>query len=205
MKGTMEFYDKVATNWSQKWFEEKKSQGIAKRFYNMFSDAGNYHPEILDFGCGMGYDVKILSELGAYAIGIDFSEKTIDIAKKNVKNAKFFVGDVTERFDKLGRFEGIMCLDTLAYVNIMKMREVFKNFARGLFSGGLLLVSISGEIGKVPEKSFAEIDGEIYEKNYTGYTIEQLCEFAYPNFKLVDSFANEEFGEKMKYFVFMRN
>lgn len=205
MKGTMDFYDKVATSWSKKYYEERCKQIPVKKFYEMFSLAENKHPEILDFGCGMGYDAKILSNLGAFVIGVDFSENAIEIAKKNVPNAKFFVGDVTERFDKLGRFEGIMCLDTLAYVDIMKMRNVFKNFARGLFSGGLLMISISGESGKVPEKSFAEIDGEVYEKNYTGYTVEQLCEFAYPNFKLVDSFLSEEFGQKMKYFVFMKN
>ena len=56
MKTTLEYYNKTASTWSNEWLNEKEKSGVAKTFLDLFLQAENYHPKILDAGCGAGYD-----------------------------------------------------------------------------------------------------------------------------------------------------
>ena len=78
---------------------------ILEKFYNCYAAVGTKHPKLLDLGCGAGYDAKILAKMGSRVVGIDFSEKLINIAKDQVSTCKFFVGNITDPFDKLGVFD----------------------------------------------------------------------------------------------------
>jgi hypothetical protein len=49
-----------------------------------------------------------------------------------------------------------------------------------------------------------EIDGEAYDKEVNRYSASELCAFAYPNLKLVDTWMFEDFGEGWRYYVFMK-
>jgi SAM-dependent methyltransferase len=62
--------------------------------------------DLLELGCGTGYDARYLSEKGFNVTAIDVSEEAIDLAKKNHKNyninfivADFFNGSATCRYD----------------------------------------------------------------------------------------------------------
>lgn len=48
---------------------------------------------VLDIGCGPGNSTKILSEIGADIIGIDFSQEMVDIASANYPNLTFKYAD----------------------------------------------------------------------------------------------------------------
>ncbi len=50
---------------------------------NLFLKHVNKNNLILDIGCGPGHDVQYMIEQGYYAIGVDFSERMIEYAKKN--------------------------------------------------------------------------------------------------------------------------
>ena len=116
MKDVKDYYNKTATDWSNQIFDEKKQTAILSKFYDCFAEAGTIKPKILDLGCGAGYDTKILDGLGAKVKGVDMSEKLIHIARLNVPECKFFVGDIRDSLAKLGRFEGIICLATLIHM-----------------------------------------------------------------------------------------
>lgn len=49
--------------------------------------------KILDVGCGSGYSVNCLSEMGLDATGIDFSEEIINLGKERYKNINIKVMD----------------------------------------------------------------------------------------------------------------
>ena len=204
MKGVADFYNKTATGWSEEWYQEKKQNTILEKYYNCFAQGGTKHPKVLDLGCGAGYDAKALSKMGSRVVGVDFSEKLVRIAKKNVPNCKFFLGDMTDKFDKLGKFDGILCLATIMHVDVTKMKQAFVNMSNALKKGGLLLISSFDGVGKNYEKSIIKIDGEVYDKSFNNYNASELCAFAYPKLKLVDTWKFEDFAEGWRYYVFMK-
>ncbi len=204
MKGVADFYNKTATEWSDEILKEKKESEILKKFYSCFSLAGTKAPRILDMGCGAGYDSRILASLGANVIGIDLSENLVNIAKNKIKNVRFVVGDITESLTALGRFDGISCLATLTYVDVQKMKQTFFNIGQVLKRGGLLLVSSHDGDGNDLKECFVKIDGEEYDKNFNNYTAEELCGFAYPQFKLVDTWKFKDFDEGWRYYIFIK-
>ena len=158
----------------------------------------------MDLGCGAGYDAKIISKLGARVVGVDISEKLISIAKKEVPSCKFFVGDISEPMTNLGRFDGVVCLATIMHVDIQKMRKTFDNMSAVLKKGGLLLVSSFDGVGKNYEKSYVSIDGDSYDKDFNNYNASELCAFAYPTLKLVDTWKFNDFVDGWRYYVFMK-
>ena len=204
MKNVADFYNKTATGWSEEWYREKKQNAILEKYFNCFAQGGTRHPKILDLGCGAGYDSKILSKMGSRVVGVDFSEKLVKIAKKNVPNCKFFLGDMTDKFDKLGKFDGILCLATIMHVDVTKMKQTFVNMSNALKKGGLMLISSFDGVGKNYEKSIIRIDGEVYDKSFNNYNASELCAFAYPKLKLVDTWKFEDFAEGWRYYVFMK-
>lgn len=204
MKNVADYYNKTATGWSDEWLKEKKQSTILEKFYNCFHQGGTRTPKILDLGCGAGYDSKILSKLGANVSGIDISEKLIQIAKDSVPECRFFVGDITKKFSELGKFDGVLCLATIVHVDITKMKSTLENIAEVLKKGGLLLLSSCDGVGKSAEKSYVKIDGDAYDKDFNNYNASELCAFAYPKLKLVDTWRFEDFPEGWRYYVFMK-
>ena len=203
MKNAIDFYNKTAS-WSNIWLSEKKQAKIIEKFIDCFTSGGTYCPRILDIGCGAGYDSKIAHDLGAKVVGVDLAENLIEIAKKEVKGPKFFVGDITDKFISLGKFDGIMCLATIEHVNVENMRMAFLNMSAVLKKGGLLLVSSFDGTGKNLEKSIASIDGVTYDKNFNNYSASELCAFAYPKLKLIDTWMMSDFDEGWRYYVFQK-
>ena len=205
MKTVTDYYNKTATGFSEEFLKDRKESEILKKFYNCFAHAGTKNPRILDIGCGVGYDSKILYDLGARVMGIDISEKSIEIAKSKVKDAKFVVGDITKSMDALGSFDGISCLATLIHIDISDMKQTFDNMASILKKGGLLLVSSFDGIGKNFEKSLVSIDGEEYDKDFNNYNVQELCQFAHPKFRLADTWKFDDFKDGWRYYIFMKN
>lgn len=204
MKGVKEYYDVTATGWSDEYYKEKLKHPLTAKFFECFSKGGTPHPKILDLGCGAGYDSKILSDLGAKVVGVDLSENLIEIAKQNVKGCKFFVGDITDKLTNLGKFDGIMCLATVIHIDVDKIRETLQNIASALKRGGLLVVSVIDGVGKNIEKSLIRIDNDVYDRNINKYNASNLCAFAYPNLKLVDTWKFADFEDGWRYYIFMK-
>lgn len=204
MKNVTDFYNKTATGWSDEWLKEKKQGVVLEKFYKCFDDAETSHPKILDLGCGAGYDSKILAKLGARVSGIDISKNLIDIAKKQVPSCKFFVGDINDPMTALGKFDGIICLATIIHVDITNMKKVMQNISNVLKKGGLALISCCDGYGKNYEKSYVYIDGVHYDKDVNDYSASELCAFAHPSLKLVDTWKFDDFDEGWRYYVFMK-
>lgn len=71
---------------------------------------------ILDVGCAKGRFVKTLQERGANVAGIDPTEKFIEVAQKNVKNALFKIGSATDIPFPDRTFDGVLCLEVIEHI-----------------------------------------------------------------------------------------
>lgn len=71
---------------------------------------------ILDAGCGTGLLSRMLDERGAEVVGVDISEKLIEVAKNRSslnKNIEYFAGDMKEQ--SFGNFDYIIAMDSLIH------------------------------------------------------------------------------------------
>ena len=71
---------------------------------------------ILDAGCGTGILSRMLDERGAEVVGVDISDKLIEVAKNRSslnKNIEYFAGDMKEQ--SFGHFDYIIAMDSLIH------------------------------------------------------------------------------------------
>ena len=84
------------------------------------------------------------------------------------------------------------------------MKKTFDNIAEVLKRGGLFLLSVCDGTGKNAKKSYVKIDGVSYDKDFNNYNASELCAFAYPKLKLVDTWRFDDFLDGWRYYVFMK-
>ena len=159
---------------------------------------------ILDLGCGTGNHAKILSEKGYSVSGIDISSDMVDVAKsKNIKNAEFFVQDMSN-FNLNKKFDAIICMfASLGYLNKNEQIEsalgCIKNHLR---PGGLFIMHCWNGLGVLnlkPEARTREIDdGEIRVSRKSTSDLDSFNHVVYVNFdiEVKKKDGTEHFKEK---------
>lgn len=97
--------------------------------------------KVLDLGCGYGFYTDYFRSIGADAVGVDGSEKMIEIARGRYPAAAFSVMDITAplAFEN-NRFDVIFSNQVL--MDIENVDFVFSECSRVLKAGGLLYYSI---------------------------------------------------------------
>ena len=96
--------------------------------------------ELLDVACGTGHHLEYLKDEFS-CMGVDISNKILEVARKNVKGVVFKQADMTTL--NLGReFDVITCLfSSIGYVKTCKnLRKTIRNFSKHLKKGGVVLI-----------------------------------------------------------------
>jgi len=110
------------------------------------------NPCFLDFGCGTGIPFdKYLVEHGCKVTGIDFSQKHINQAKRNVPQATFIKADFSS-FEPRGTFEAIVAFYAIFHIPKEEHRELFLKMARLLKVNGVILITLGNAEGEVEEE-----------------------------------------------------
>ncbi len=100
---------------------------------------------VLDLGCGNGRHYKALKRKKIGYLGIDFSEKLLEIARKKYPQAKFKLGDITkpETFENTGKFDICFCIAVLHHIPGKELqKKVIKNIKKILKSEGILVLAV---------------------------------------------------------------
>jgi len=131
----------------------------AERYYELFKDemkqkeydrvildkfAGNFDSEsiIYDMGCGPGHITRYLSDKGLHVVGIDISEKCIQIARRENPKMRFRVMDMT-RLDLADKsIDGIISFYSIIHTPKRLMNILFYEFNRVLKRGGQILIVV---------------------------------------------------------------
>lgn len=97
-------------------------------------------PLVLDIGCGYGRLIPILKSLGMRRIyGLDFSEKLIEVARKNHKDVPFLVGNmlyVDQSFQNL-EFDAFFAIASVMHLLPEHMPIFARNLRKVLKTGAV--------------------------------------------------------------------
>jgi SAM-dependent methyltransferase len=167
-----ETYNQIAEDWHQDhrqddwWFK-----GTDK--FISFLQKGDL---ILDVGCGTGTKSKYLIGRGLKVVGIDFSEKMINIAKREVPLGTFFVLDLNEINKLKYLFDGIFMQAVLLHIPKQKVAKKLKKAVAKLKKGGYLYIAVKE---KKPQRAEEEIRiendyGYTYERFFSYFTLDEI-------------------------------
>ena len=86
---------------------------------------------ILDAGCGTGVLSRMLDERGAEVVGVDISDKLIEVAKnrsRSHRNIEYFAGDMKEQ--SFGNFDYIIAMDSLIHYSTEDVISSIADFSK---------------------------------------------------------------------------
>ena len=136
LKKTIKTYDEIAHHYKQKTKHLELITEI-KKFKKFLPKSA----KVLDAGCGWGRDSKILSK-NFKVIGIDLSERLLDLAKAYAPKAKFQIGNISRTFFPSESFHGIWSNDTLIHLERKDILKTLREFHRLLRKNGILYLSV---------------------------------------------------------------
>jgi len=110
------------------------------KFLSEFSSRIPLNGRVLDAGCGNGAYSHILSKKFE-VIGVDISEKQIELAKQNAPEAKFICQDITKVTFPDEHFNGILAYYSIIHIPRKEHLELLRNFHRMLKINGIVLLT----------------------------------------------------------------
>ena len=144
----MDFKETVKSGYNQiadRYLAKRTTDSEDIRLLGDFNELLSSDAEVLDAGCGAGMPVsKILAE-HFNVTGVDFSEAQIELAKKNVPNAKFICEDMTKLKFSENTFDGICSYYAIIHIPREEHQLLLLNFHRILKTGGIALLCLGAE------------------------------------------------------------
>lgn len=147
--------------------------------------------KVLDIGCGAGIPAaRFLVERGCQVVGIDFSEKMLDLARANVSEAEFLKKDMTELDFENDSFDALTAFYSIIHVPRTKHVGLFQAFHRILKPGGLMLISLGSDAWEGTD------DFHGVQMFWSHYTPEKSLQFIkHARFDIIFDRCVEEGGE----------
>lgn len=148
-----EVYEKNAEAFS----EQRDKSLFEKKWLDIFISHLNMGDELLDVGCGTGDPItKYLINKSFKVIGIDYSPKMIQLAKKKNPDNEWLVQDMQElNFDK--KFKGIIAWNSFFHLNHNEQIKTLKRFTDCLNMKGVLMFTAGPDHGDVS----GQINGDV--------------------------------------------
>jgi 2-polyprenyl-3-methyl-5-hydroxy-6-metoxy-1,4-benzoquinol methylase len=136
---TVNWYDKNALSWSEK-------HGLNdKRYFQPELDRFNIllpKGETLEIGSGYGGDAKYFVSRGYEYIGIDVSQKLIELARLSNPTERFINMSLYELKFKSYQFDGFWTSSTLIHIPKNKIKQVLKNIHTVVKKDGIGFISV---------------------------------------------------------------
>lgn len=136
-------YDHIADQWHANGKEESYVNRVLA-YVDLVLEGLDSGTKVLDLGCGTGVPIsRYVVRKGFRVVGVDESQKMLDIAKEEVPEAEFIRGNMVDVQLPDG-FAGAIAWDSIFHVERKYHSTIFKKLAKSLESGGRLLLSVGG-------------------------------------------------------------
>lgn len=166
----MEYYDNFAAEWAERGYAQDSELECLRDFLDMLPDEAR----ILDLCCGTGYESRRIANYGYEVVGIDFSGKSLMIARQKNPSITFYQEDMLCDYSYIGEVDAIIVIAGLVHIDQEKLPLAFEQMEKVLKKEGRLLISVRDGIGKMEDRSLCEIEGVQYDRNFIAHTREEL-------------------------------
>jgi SAM-dependent methyltransferase len=123
---------------------------------------------VLDLGCGTGNPVaKHIVQKGFGVVGVDQSQKMLEIARREIPEAEFIHGEMVE-IAFAERFAAAVAWDSIFHVKRRDHPPIFRKLAECLEPGARLLLSVGGSDANT------NLDGAASNDSDEGFTSEMF-------------------------------
>lgn len=167
-----ETYNKIAEDWVLDHNDDDWWQAGTDYFLSLLPKGAS----VLDVGCGGGIKTQYISAKGHDVTGIDFSEKMIEIARRENQGVKFAVIDMYD-IDKIEKnYDGIFAQAALLHIPKTRALEVLTKMKDKLNKDGLLYLAVKGIRDDGAEEDIIKGNeyGYEYERFFSYFKLEEL-------------------------------
>jgi len=144
----MDFKNIVKTGYNQiadRYLSERTQDSADVRLLDDFMELLEADAKVLDAGCGAGIPITRMLAERFDVMGVDFSAAQIELARRNVPNAKFFCEDLTDLHFPQDFFDGICSYYAIIHIPREEHWPLLENFHRMLNTGGVALLCLGAE------------------------------------------------------------
>jgi SAM-dependent methyltransferase len=168
-------YNLAADKYHELFHNEMNEKEFDRNLLNTFASKLPEGALICDAGCGPSAHIgKYLSDKGFTVIGVDISERCIEVASSFNPEMSFKCNDIAKMDFEDSIFDGIISYYSIIHTPKKFVNIFFNEFSRVLKPGGYLLVAVKvGEQEGILNQLIG-IDTEIY---FTLFTIEEIEEY----------------------------
>ena len=202
MKDAKDYYDKKAPELAETWYSNETLIPILREFLDLTKTR---NPRILDLGCGPGYESMRLKSIGAQVTGLDFSEKSIKIAKEKNPCVHFVTENILDNYSYLGQFDGAVCISIFVHIPNELLEKCFANLSKALKKGAPVFILVKEGEGKDQKASLTEIDNEKYDISFYNHTLDELKKYSKENFEFIKkSMHMRDENDLWRYYFFKK-
>ncbi|MBI4058164.1 class I SAM-dependent methyltransferase [Candidatus Gottesmanbacteria bacterium] len=127
--------------------------------------------KILDAGCGSGRDVLYFIKHNFQAVGVDLSNRLLEIARKKTGKAEFYKQDLRHLDFPKTHFDGIWACASLVHLARHEVLPVLQSFYQLLKPRGVLFLSVKEGKG---EADVREALSQNFARHYIFFTMDEL-------------------------------
>lgn len=140
---TRQAYNLLAQKYHDLFSNEMYEKEYDRKFVDSFISRFNKDSVILDAGCGpSGHIGRYVFNNGLQVIGIDISEKCVEMARQFNPAMQFEIGDIGNLAFDDDSFDGIISYYSIIDTPKKYVHTIFSEFRRVLKPGGYLLVTV---------------------------------------------------------------
>jgi cyclopropane fatty-acyl-phospholipid synthase-like methyltransferase len=167
---TRNSYDQIA----ERWHANRRSpdhMGRTLAYVDKILEGVQRGSRVLDLGCGTGEPVAAhLVRRGFRVVGVDQSEKMLEIARRVVPEAELIRADMVD-VELNGKFAAAVAWDSVFHVERRHHAAVYRKLADALEDGARLLLSAGGSDACEDEDSArGDADAEGFTSEMFGHT-----------------------------------
>jgi SAM-dependent methyltransferase len=134
-------YDRVADEYANHIYSELQNKPLDRELLTRFAARVKGKGDICDMGCGPGHIARYLHDQGANVFGLDLSPGMLEQARRLNPSISFRLGNMLALDLPDASLAGIIAFYAIVHLPKASLPQVFREMARVLKPGGLLLLS----------------------------------------------------------------
>lgn len=141
----VEIYNTIANQYSETFDSDYSDEKYLEPFVSRIPSGGS----VIDFGCGTGRLTDYFNKKGYRTIGVDLSEKMLEIARSKYPHIEFMRGDMRNFVSNKAPFDGVSFSYSFFHLEKAEALKTLQHANTLLKSGGSLLAILQEGAGEV--------------------------------------------------------